>query len=609
MAEVQTIQNPTLQRRATINNQAINQEARTVEVAFSDETPIEDWPGQFLILDHSEGAAQLERLNDGAPVLVNHTPSLHVGVVERAWIGTDRKGRALLRFGKGALANEVFEDVVSGIRRHISVGANITGDIIERTEGDKVYYVVTGWEASEISFASIPANHNLGIGRTKGPDEPPTKRVKIMDNETPNSGPSKADIERARKEGATSQIDRVKQILEVGEEFECLDLAREAITTGQTMEEFSRKAVVAYHERKNAELERAANPTNGKPLTAIGMTEQEAKRFSVTRALNAVFAKDWTGAEFELECSQEIERVMGREARGVFIPHEVQTRSYVQREMTTGGVATGAEMVGTRHSPENFIEQLRNSVVSINAGARLLTGLTQNLAIPKKTSGATFAWIAESAAATLTDLGTGSVTLSPKTVAGGVRATRRMMKQALPAIDDLIMQDLVEGAAEAIDLGILQGTGAANQPTGVFNTASVNTQAIVAAGNPTLAEAVGFETNVATDNALRGNLSYITTSAVVGNMKLRALDAGSGRFLIDPVSGGGLLGYPVRQTNAITANRIMFGNWAEVLVGMWGVLDLRPDPYTGADEDAMIIRAFQDIDVAVRHPESFCVSA
>lgn len=438
-----------------------------------------------------------------------------------------------------------------------------------------------------------------------------------MDNDDPRDGdkrpPKYSDLEQRAVDQERGQLARWS---EIADQYHLpAGVLHRAINERWTDQQFTQYAVDQHFQRKQEELE-GFESGRSQPLTSIGLSETETRRYSVSRALYALLEKDWRGAQFELECSRQIEQVLQREARGIFIPHEVQVRSYgpearqrLQREMTTGGSGTGAEVVGTRHSPENFIEQLRVNVQAIAAGARLLPGLRQNLDIPKKTSGATFAWLAEGGGVTLTDLGTSNLLLSPKTVAGGVQATRRMVKQALPAIDDLIMQDLVEGAAEAIDLGILQGTGLTNQPTGVFNTSGVNTQTVTAAGTPTLAELVGFRNAVAEDNALRGSSQWITTSSVVSNMMLQTLDAGSGRFLIDPVTRQGLLGYPFRETNGISANRIFFGNWNEVLVGMWGVLDLRPDPYTAAAQDALIIRAFQDLDVGIRHPESFCVSA
>ena len=582
----------------------MNREARTVEVAFSSETPIEDFPGVSHVLEHGEGA-DLSRLNDSAPVLVNHDHNSHVGVVERAWIGDDRKGRALLRFGNSALANEVFDDVVEGIRRHISVGANITGDVERIEDGDEVTFLVRNWQAAEISIASIPADTEVGIGRTQ---KPQAEKVTVEDNK-----PDKAAIER----GVT---ERLNELYAIGREYNCLDMAQEYATNGKTSDDdiisFKRSAVDKYIADKETELERLEQGDQ-KPVSAIGLSDSETKRFSVTRALNAMLENNWKGAEFERECSMEVATAIDREPNGFFVPFEVQTRRYerpsIRREMTTGGAGTGAEHVGTFHDGANFIEQLRTNIAAVQAGARMLPGLRQNLDIPKKTSGATFAWLAESGTVTLSDLGTGQVQLSPKTVGGGTQASRRMLKQSIPAIDDLIMQDLVEGAAEIIDLGAIEGSGASNQPTGVINTTGINTQVVNPAGQPTYAEVVGFRTAIATDNALRGRMGWITTSAVSGFCMTAEKSSGSGRFIMEPTPGsmfGGapdnLIGYPVYESNQLTAGTMILGNWAELLIGMWGVLDLRPDPYTAANADALIIRAFQDIDIGVRHAESFC---
>ena len=50
---------------------------------------------------------------------------------------------------------------------------------------------------------------------------------------------------------------------------------------------------------------------------------------------------------------------------------------------------------------------------------------------------------------------------------------------------------------------------------------------------------------------------------------------------------------------------ILFGNWADLLIGMWGGLDLMVDPYTGSTAGTVRVVALQDVDVAIRHAESF----
>lgn len=615
---MQQLPSLSLERKATVATKAIDQDAQTVQVAFSSSEPVEDWPGVTLILSHKSGHVDLSRLNDGGAVLVNHRRDDQVGVVERAWVDDGKVGRAVLRFSSNTeRAQAMFADVVDGIRRHVSVGADLSNAELVLIREDKDTgartYEVRGWVPGEISLAAVPANHNIGVGREA--PKPKPGAVKVT---TETQQPDSHAVERARTEGAQATTDLVSRILDAGQQFECLDLAREAITSGWSYEQFSEKAVKVYFERQQKKLEEAGNPDT-KPVTSLGLSAEEKRKYSISRAMVAVLDHKPALAPFEMECDTELRRILNKEPHGVFIPHDIQTRQYsdealarmrelqVQRDMQTTG--PGANIVGTRHSPENFIEQLRVNVVGFRAGARVLPNMRENLSIPRKTSGATFAWLAEGGNITLSDLGLDALTLTPKTVGGGTKSTRRLLLQSSPAIDDIIMQDLNEGAAEAVDLGMLEGTGAGNQPTGVVNTSGVLTQAVVAAGNPTLAEAMGFKTAIATANAARGNMVWVTTDAAVGNMSLRTLDSGSGRFLIDPVNPQGLLGRPYLTTNQITAGRIIHGNFAEILAAMWGVLDLMPDPYGAAAEGALIIRAWLDMDVGVRHPAAFCINA
>jgi hypothetical protein len=50
---------------------------------------------------------------------------------------------------------------------------------------------------------------------------------------------------------------------------------------------------------------------------------------------------------------------------------------------------------------------------------------------------------------------------------------------------------------------------------------------------------------------------------------------------------------------------IVFGNFADLIIGMWGALDLTVDPYALSTQGAVRVVALQDVDVALRHVESF----
>ena len=575
---------------------------RKVSLAFSSEEPVRRSYG-MEILDHSHGAIVMDYMRSGAPLLVGHNCDDQVGVVESVEIGDDRVGRAVVRFGRSKRANEIFNDVTDGIRKFISVGYDVLKVV---KEGDDIYRAVS-WMPVEISIVPVPADVTVGIGRSVVNEV--VNEVEIIENkkekrsiEMPTENKDiKAEYEsalkEARKSAAQDERSRVAEMIELGERFNAVGLAREHISKGKNINAF-RSALLERQERNEA-----VGSMGDKPATELGMADSDAKRYSIIRAINAAATGDWSKAGFERECSISIADKIGREARGFFVPFDVQTR--VSPPMNT---TDQTSLVGTTHLAASFIEQLRNQSVVARLGARLLTGLVGNVDIPKQTAGSTFTWLAENGASTDSDLTIGQVSLSPKTIGGAIPMTRRLLKQGTPDAEMLARSDLIQGAALAIDVGALSGTGAAGQPLGIMNTTGINTQAIadLANGFPTFAEMVGFETAVLTDNALMGAMNYVTTPAIQGHMKTTFVDIGSG---IRIQQDGQVNGYNSTATNQLSAKSILFGNFNDCLIGMWGVLDLSVDTSTLASSGGIVVRAFQDVDVAVRHAESFCKNA
>ena len=344
------------------------------------------------------------------------------------------------------------------------------------------------------------------------------------------------------------------------------------------------------------------------PKTEIGLSEKERQSYSFMRAITAAATGNWKGAEFELECSRAVSESLGREARGFFVPYEIQRDAMGTASGT--GISDAGALVGTDHMDNMFIDRLRAESVIGRLGAQMLTGLVGDVDIPKLTGGATFYWVAEDGDVTDSTGTVGMLSLSPKTVGGAIPLTRKLMKQSAPSVEAMMRNDLILGMALAIDASAIAGTGLANQPKGILATTGVNTQTVAdaaaGAGVPTFAEMVGFETALADDNALRGSLAYLTTPSINGGLKTKPIDAGSGLM----VNMNGMVnGYRTYGNTNVTAKKVIFGNFNDVIIGMWGVLDLVADTSTKAASGGLVLRAFQDIDVGIRHPESFCITA
>jgi len=337
----------------------------------------------------------------------------------------------------------------------------------------------------------------------------------------------------------------------------------------------------------------------------IGLTVKQARQFNILKAVQATIDGDWRGAEFERECSQAVADSLGYGPRSFFVPTEVLAVPRPEmRQITKAG--DGADLVGTEHMAGSFIDLLRNRAVVGAAGARMLTGLVGDLSIPRLASGTTGYWVAEDGQVTEANPVIDAVTLTARNVGAHSAATRSMLKQSDPSIQGIIMDDITRTLALAVDFGALHGAGT-NEPVGVEIQTGVGA---VTAGAPTWAKIVEFETDVAVGNADIGSLAYITNAKMVGKLKTTVKESGHPEYLMAP--DGTMNGYRVLKSNQVkatystnTQSGVFFGNWNDLLIGMWGGLDMLIDPYTQAQRGRVRIVGFQTCDVAVRHGGSF----
>ena len=71
--------------------------------------------------------------------------------------------------------------------------------------------------------------------------------------------------------------------------------------------------------------------------------------------------------------------------------------------------------------------------------------------------------------------------------------------------------------------------------------------------------------------------------------------------------GNTVNGYRTEITNQINAGDVFMGNFADLVVLMWGGMELNVDPYSNSKSGRLRIITFQDIDLVVRRTESFCL--
>ena len=618
------MQLPTLSRGQSASIE-LDDDNRSMTFAFSSETPVERWFGEE-VLSHKSGAADLARLNDAAPLLWNHNRDEQIGVVDSAWIGPDNRGYCKVRFGTSARASEVMNDVKAGIIRNVSFGYRILEMVEEKRDG-KQTFTATRWMPLEVSCVSIPADNSVGIGRSEADGSVEQEvlvrglTVEVKEKKMDNAAPAQpVDVSAVRAEAAQDAVraerERVTAIRSLGDKLGKSDMAIALINNGKSLEE----ARGAFLE----ELGARQAPIDSGRSGDVDMSEREQGSYSLVRAINASITKDWSKAGLELEVSRALAKEGNRETEGFFMPLNLSMDT--RAPYATGATATGGATVATNLLASSFIDVLRNKALIMQLGPTLLSGLVGNVAIPRQISQTQTYWVTEATAITQAEATFDQVTMSPKQLGARSQYSRLMLQQGTPDIEAVVRNDLARVMALGMDSAAISGSGSAGQPRGILNTSGIGNVPMGTNGAAltNLDTFVDLERAVDVANALNGSLYYMTNSRVMATAK--KLKDTSGRPLWTPDyanttigTAGGLNGYQMVSSNQVPSNltkgtgtnlsALLFGNFNDLLIGMWGGLEILPNPYgAGYNAGSVDIRSMQTCDVAVRNAVSFAAA-
>jgi hypothetical protein len=416
----------------------------------------------------------------------------------------------------------------------------------------------------------------------------------------PTNQPSKDDIlkeERERTSGIREYYEKYKAQYKLGEEG-----VKKALDSGMSIEQFRDHVWDNFDETKSL----------GRNVGELGMTKRDMEKFSITRVINAQLEKNWKGAEFERECCDEVAKDMsdelGKSAQGVFIPVDIINAKaaaiinyQMQRAVNVGTPAEGGFLVGTQHSAE-LIDVLRAKTVLGAAGARFIGGLRDNLEIPKKTSSSILSFNGETGYSEASELAFGQLTASPKEGDVSLQYTRKSLKQGSPAVDALVMDDIIWAEKLGINKHGLEGTGAANHVRGLFNQTGIKDISGTAID---WAKIVQFETEIEDADVDAATMKWIMTPRVKGICKTKEKLQGQQGFLMD--SSGRMNEYESLTTTQLTAGRMALGDWSNLWVLQWGAPDLIVNPFQ-ANPKYIKVTLISWFDIICRYAQAFCVS-
>jgi HK97 family phage major capsid protein len=618
---------------------------RDVDMAMSSEEPVERWFG-VETLRHTPDAVDLSRLGDGRhPLLLGHDWSTQIGVVRAAGVDKDRVMRGRARFSQSTLGREILQDVRDEIRTLVSIGYEIleveeektdehgasvkrtlTGDQfvreMEQEHGEHFYraglaacrakgsqppsYVVTRWRPYEVSIVPIPADTAVGVGRAAGAaasaessevkpqPQPQPQRVKIMD--TPEVKPP-------------TDAERVSALLNLGEQYSKYVTQREvadAIRNGRTTEQFKDFVM--------SKIEAAHTDTRA---VQIGMTHKEVQRYSIAKAVRASLLGKWDDAGLELEASRAVEKMLGRAPEGFYVPFDA-----FQRDFNVGTGSEAGNLVATDLRGDLYTDVLRNALVMARLGVRILPGLTSSIDIPRKTTAGTIGMVTEVQALSETSPLTAKVSLSPKRFGGFTEVSKQALIQSAMALEPLIRDDLLSGAAVVLEDQVINGSGSGANMRGIRNVSGIGSVAGGANGlAPAWSHIVDLESAVANVNAEPDRLSgYLVNTKTRGKLK-QTTKATNLDFIWDRDPQFPLNGYRAAVTNNVPSNltkgtsttvcsALLFASdWSMQVIGLFGAPDVTVDPYTLATTGQVRITLNQFADTGNRQPGAFALMA
>ena len=451
-----------------------------------------------------------------------------------------------------------------------------------------------------------------------------------------------------------------QELMAYAKDFEYMggpEIANEVIRDGGDMEELKARLLQKQQDMYHAK----PDPTPKQAEVMRSDLGFERHKFSVKRALDALVALSSPGGleqsrYIHKTCGYEMEVLRGyndhlqthkiRPVRSQFsVPSSLLVdpdgaAMRAERAESTTTLLAGGDFVPEDHLSNLMIQELLADAV-FGSQVTTLSGLMGDVDVPKIVTGIKARWVDEATDSSAEQaLVSATVNLSPKQLQATAPYSRKLQIQSSPQIEGILVSNMRRNLALAIDDAIVEGQGSSNQPQGVLyamggatgtggnanrNPTAANngvlTGTTVTGDAPTWGKVMETWGKVHTANAAVGTrVAWAANAAVAAALCSIPKAAQYPEFILD--AGTRMIGMePFLLANQIEAyqskggspvntadvQRLFFGYWDQVLLGLWSGIDLLVDPYTKAGQRLVIVHINQDADIAVAHKESFGV--
>lgn len=595
-------------------NNAIDVENRTIEIAFASETPVKRDFGEGMgvlneILKCTPDSVNLTRMLNGAPLLIEHDFTRHVGIVLDARVDSDNVCRATVKLSSIQEAETIFTMIQEGIRTKISVGYNIESYHIE---GENL--IVDLWSPYEVSSVSVPADDYVGVSRS------------LNTNEIQLSEGDQMDIENQQEELRTDDVveqieDEVKESTESDEHVEVQE-STEAVEETKTVEVQDSTEIVEVEAQERAALNKGeSDEIRIRELTAIaelfkvdgseaiksGVTVEQFKQEVQTRSLNKetnLINKDVNNMNKNV-IGELIRSINDDNFDSVKAELEKGQRGFkmdFSRALATD-TQTAAATVKTVYADSYLTALLAQSILG-SLNPTIYSGLAYRgvLSIPRLTgltpaAPGNFKFYEEGDAVEDTIANFDSIKLSPKMFAGAVPVTKQLMLSSDTAAT-FVQDALIRYAANGLESKIFDSL---QSTIPVVTTAAIGkmTEADVQKAIEALGTAnVDVRSCVAVMHP--STLAKLRQTAVLNNTSAVTMVEGH-RFdmwLNDEVR--------VVESTFVDVDSVIIGDFRNLIIANWSEgQEIDVDTTTHRAAQITVFRSFQYLATAIAHEEGF----
>lgn len=611
---------------------SINDESLEVEIAFMSEEPVQRDFGDGAIYNEilitTPESVDLSRLNTGAPLLFQHDHMRLIGTIVNARIDEDRVGRATVRFSSVGEGLTRFAQVKEGVLTKVSVGYRI---LEYRIDGDDL--LVTRTLPTEISFVSVPADNNVGVGRSLNSNVELTEESHKMDQEDNKEVELDKELE--------TEVEEVKSEDEVDSEVRADDEVEDesdedeerAEETDADVEALQREVEEAERKLKSdvqkRELQKKLNKINAE-RNALNDAERKAEITAIAEAFNVdatdALNNNTSVEKFKEEVSKRSEKSnLNKEVKNmkknvieatVRSIKDVAALDDLERSEKGGFLispsdlnlgradtttVTAAGVVETAYDSD-FIRPLLAESILGRLPIEVITGVEgRTFTIPKLTSIdslASFKFYAEGEAIEESVANFSQITLAPKKFGGAIPVTRSLLLTG-PNAARWVQEAMVENLRNSLEVQMFETIDAAATQVETAASGAISDTDIEGAIQK-LAEAnIRIQDCVAiVSPAVYAKLRLTPfLSNVAGVAMAQGMREVGQQYLLEEI--------PLMVSNFAPEDGILMGNFRFFAIANWTGAYIDVDTTTHRARDVIVYRSTHYLDTVVKHPEAF----